>query len=409
MGDALFTRTATGYRLVFPACEVEFVLTRLRWSFDDLHCELRVSCGLAGARAIDGLLSVATLNLSSPRARRDHAKYLAERARTGNSVDMIALLEEVCQRVLKAERHGEPAVLLRDVPRPAPDATLDIHGLRLPTAHPSIVFGDGGSAKSLLALWALGTLAQRGRRVGFFDWELDAGQHRARLERLFPEAMPAVQYVRCDRPLVHEVDRLRAIVADDRLDYAVLDSVGFACAGPPEAAEHALAFARAARQLGIGTLQIAHVRQERPTEANDSRPFGSSFWHNSARATWFTKLADTSPDGHRLTIGLYPRKNNLGALDRAVGFVVEFVDDTRIAIDPIAVADVSELAEGLPLWQRLQGALRRGPQTLATLADDLGASVDTLDRTVRRRSGLFTRVSGSDGIRRIALVERRAS
>lgn len=408
MGDAHFARLAGGYRAAFPHVELEFVLTRLRWERDDLHAELRVGCGLAGARTVDGLLSVGTFNLSSQRARRDQAKYLSERARTRDSVDMLSLLEETCQRVLKAERHGEPAVLLRDVPRPTPDAVFDIDGLRLPIDHPAILFGDGGSAKSLLALWALGTLARRGRRVAMFDWELDAPSHRARLEHLFPGEMPDVRYVRCDRPLVHEVDRLRAIIADDRLDYAVLDSVGFACAGPPESAEHALALARAARQLGIGSLQIAHIRQERPGESNEQRPFGSAFWHNAARATWFIKLADTSPDGQRLTIGCYPRKNNLGALARAVGFVVEF-RDTRITIDPIAVADVRELAEGLPLWQRLKASLTRGPRTLAELADDLGSSVETLDRNVRRRSELFCRVSGSDGIRRVALVERRAS
>ena len=56
------------------------------------------------------------------------------------------------------------------------------------------------------------------------------------------------------------------------------------------------------------------------------------------------------------------------------------------------------------------GALQGQPAAhLADLADDLGANVDTLDKTVRRKTSLFTKVSGEDGITRIALVERRAS
>jgi hypothetical protein len=216
--------------------------------------------------------------------------------------------------------------------------------------------------------------------------------------------MPEILYVRGERPLVHEVDRLRKIVRDERIDFAIVDSIGYACPGPPEAAEHAMSYFRAVRQLGIGSYHIAHVRQG---DGNDQRPFGSAFWHNSARSTWYVKLAETSPDGQRLTIGLYNRKANLSALRAAVGFEVLF-NQGRILFNRVNVAEVSALAESLPLWQRLKSALARAnePLTLAALADDLGANVDTLDRTVRRKPTLFTRVSSEDGIRRIALVAR---
>jgi hypothetical protein len=76
----------------------------------------------------------------------------------------------------------------------------------------------------------------------------------------------------------------------------------------------------------------------------------------------------------------------------------------------VDVANVDELAASLPLWQRMKDALASGPQTLASLAHDLGAPVDSIDKTVRRKSLLFTKVTNSDDhITRIALVERRAS
>ena len=74
-----------------------------------------------------------------------------------------------------------------------------------------IAFGDGGAAKSYIAPKLSADLAACGLRVGYFDWELSGEDHRERLERLCPGELPDIRYVRCDRPLVFEADRLRRI------------------------------------------------------------------------------------------------------------------------------------------------------------------------------------------------------
>jgi hypothetical protein len=48
-----------------------------------------VACGIIGARAIDGVLSIGSLNISSPRMRQERAKLLAERARTNGKIDWL--------------------------------------------------------------------------------------------------------------------------------------------------------------------------------------------------------------------------------------------------------------------------------------------------------------------------------
>jgi hypothetical protein len=386
---------------------VEFDADRLRRDRGELVGELTVTCGLAGAKVIDdGVLSVGTFNFSSPRTRQEHAKRLAERARTNGKLDWLAHLEELCQRVITAERTGRPAIVLRDVPRPAADSEHDVDGFRFPQAHPTIGFGDGGACKSLFNLHVGGRLAQRGIRGALFDWELDKEQHRLRLESLFGADMPDLRYVRCDRPLVYEVERLQRIKQTEQLDFIIYDSAGFACNGKPEDAEQALAYFRAVRQIGGGSLHVAHVNK---SENSDQKPFGSSFWHNSARSTWFIKLAATSADGRTKTIGLFHRKSNLGPQYPALGFDVAF-EDTRTRITRVNVAEVDELAAALPLWQRMKNALKDGPQTIASLAADLDAPVDSIDKAVRRKSLVFTKVTGfQDHVTRIALVERRAS
>jgi hypothetical protein len=405
VANTLFRPTDGGYLVTFVDQAMEFAAERLHWKGDELHGHLAVLCGLAGARTVaDGLVSGSTFNFSSSRARRERAKEIAERVRA-SKIDFIAMLEEVCLRVIRAERRGQPAVVLRDVPKRTSDQEHVVADYCCSRTQATINFGDGGVLKSTHGLYTIGCLEQRGVRTALFDWEQDEDAQRGRLEQLFGTDMPDVRYVRCDRPLIYEVDRLKKIVRDDRLEFALFDSVAYACAGPPEAAEHAMAYFRAVRQLGIGSLHIAHVRQG---EGNDQRPFGSSFWHNSARATWFVKLAATSTDSQRLRIGLFNRKSNLTALRPAVGFEVSF-EHTRTRFERIAVAEVQELADSLPLWQRMKQAIRHAPKTLARLADELGASVETLDRTVRRKNGLFTRIPGPEGITQIALVERQAS
>ena len=105
--------------------------------------------------------------------------------------------------------------------------------------------------------------------------------------------MPGLFYVRCERPLTEEADRLRRIIREERIDFGIFDSVAFACDGPPEAAETASAYFRALRSLRIGSLNLAHITK---SESGDQRPFGSIFWHNHARATWFIKRATDTPD-----------------------------------------------------------------------------------------------------------------
>jgi hypothetical protein len=393
------------YQVAFPEQGIEFRVDYLRRERHELFCELSVACGILGARVIDGCLTIGTFNLSSPQARQTRARLLAERARA-RGIDWSNLLEEVCQRVLAAERTGNPSIVLREVPRPPAEAEFDILGLRFPKSHPAIVFGDGGTLKSYLALLIASTLAAQGIRVGYFDWELDQYTHRRRLEQITGPDMPDLRYVRCDKPLVYEATRLRRIIQQDRTEYAIFDSIGYGTQGAPESAEAAMDYCRALRQLGIGSLLVAHITKN---DTGDQRPFGSVFWHNSARSTWNLKRAATSPDGQVISLAAFHRKANLGALRPALGIRVQF-DGDRVTFEQIDVATIDEVAETLPLWQRIQAVVRSGPQTLAGIARELNYDkVESLDRIVRKHRNLFTKVTDADGIAKVALIERRAS
>ena len=329
--------------------------------------------------------------MSSARARQDRAKLLAERSQN-LTLDWFAIIEEFCQRVLAAERNGQPAVDRRTLPRPAVDDSLEVEGLSLLRRHPSIIFGDGGAAKSYLALYLAGRLAERGVRTALFDWELAGEDHRDRLELLFGTAMPKVIYARCDRPLVYEQDRLCRIVREEGIEFAVFDSVAFACDGPPEAAEVAGRYFRSVRAIGGGSLHIAHISKG---DNADRKPFGSAFWDNGARKTWFARATEPSDDAVTLTVGLFNRKSNLGPLGHPVGFRIEF-GEARTTFVRTDVADCPQLAESMTIRQRMAAALRRGAIAPKILAEEIGAKTETVTRIARKYKSQFIIVEGGE-------------
>src|SRR5439155_18331373 len=110
-------------------------------------------------------------------------------------------------------------------------------GLFFPRHHPSILFGDGGAGKSYTALFIAGNLARQGIPVAFFDWELCLEDQRSRLEAIFGQDMPRILYCRCEQSLNAEADRLRRIVREHKVEYAIYDSIALACEGEAELSE----------------------------------------------------------------------------------------------------------------------------------------------------------------------------
>jgi hypothetical protein len=384
-----------GYQLLYPDLGLTFDISRLRRDRSELIGELAVMTDMSGARTVDGVLSIANFNLSSLTARRDRAKYLGERA-NAQELDWAGALEELCQRVLKAEQTGSPVVPLASLAKPSTSEEFEVAGIPLLQRHPVIWFGDGGSAKSYLALYVAAELASRGIPVLYADWEFAGEDHRDRLERLCGHDMPlALSYTRCQAPLTEEVGRLRGWILKSKIQYIVCDSLAFASDGPPEASETCSTYFRAVRALGIGSLHIAHISKGSGDDENTKKPFGSIFWHNGARSTWFLKRANDQEDGDCVEVALYHRKANIGRLRPAIGLRVSF-DPVRTLITTFDVAESVELGAKEPLWKRMKAALRRGALTTGELAEALDAKPDAIRQAVHRFDRTFARV-GEDG------------
>lgn len=388
------------YTCEFPACSTTFEVDRLRREHHELIGELTVHCTLVGARTVNGILSKADFNFSSATAMQTRAKLIRERAGTNGKTDWSLLLEEVRQRVFEAESVGNPAIRLCDITPPERGDDLNIDGFRIPRRHPSIPFGDGGAAKSYMALYFGGRLAQRGLAVLYDDWELCGEDHRDRYGLLFGSSMPEnLYYLHCDRPLVHEADRIRRIVREKKIDYVINDSIAPGCDGRPEEAEVASRYFRALREIGVGSLNVAHVNR---SDTGDQKPFGSSFWHNLARSTWYIQAGERA--GHRLQLGFFHRKSNLGPLCPEVSFMVTF-DSNRTKVEPANLADSPELTSKMSVRGHLELFLRKGVRTRAEIEIEFGDQTETAQRTIRRYKDKLFHVfnDGSVGLRESGL------
>lgn len=359
------------------------------------------------SRGSQQLLHRSNLTLSGIRSRQELGNYLTKRT-PGEHLDWTTFIETASVETIAAFRAGEPAVLLRDL-QPPTEAGYALHPIVLDD-EPTIWFGDGGDGKSLLALAAAAVIGSgrddilpgfspgRKRRVLYIDFEFTGREHRDRLERVCGPSMPDVLYLRCDGALTYEVDRIQRVVRDWGAEFLVIDSVAFACHDAPETSIAAQEFFRALRRVGLGALCIAHVTK---SEAGDQKPFGSAFWHNGARATWYVKR---DGDGERISLGLFNRKANTGPKFPAQGFSIAFTPDRGpITFSRNDVADVPALAERLPLTARIIAAVRRGPLTYVELAEETGASAEVVRKTMKRRDGTFIEVILQDGITRWGL------
>ena len=105
-------------------------------------------------------------------------------------------------------------------------------------------------------------------RCAYLDFEWNPWPHRRRLRALCGGGeLPDILYVPCQTsgPLAHQAERLQRIFQENRIEYAIVDSVALATDGPPEEAASALSFFRLSPALKSES-PAAHTNREETVE-----------------------------------------------------------------------------------------------------------------------------------------------
>lgn len=370
---------------------------RLRERADSLKAEVTVESTIAGRVAGPN-----TVDLLSARSQAEFANQCAERV-NGLSKDVWrGIVVQACARVARDYRQPQPTVAIEDIPEEGPVDYL-IPRL-LPKGETTLLYGDGESLKSLLALRlgfsvATGQDVPWGHAVGttnvlYLDWETNAHTIATRLRRvargMCMPLPPNIYYTQCLRSIDDELPHIREQISRKQIGLVIVDSVGFAASGALNEDLTARSALNALRHMGkVTRLVIAHVSKGSAENATGpSRPFGSVFFWNGMRSGVEVRRAEDQPTEDRIDIALYHRKSNDGRHARPIGLSVSFDGDIgNILFEESEISDVPDLAARASLSERIREVLKRGQMNTREIAEELEAKEDSVLKTLKRMSG----------------------
>lgn len=280
----------------------------------------------------------------------------------------------------------------------------------LPKDQPTICFGDGGASKSTLACalsfhYCLGMpflgRATPGKPVLYVDWEDTPAAFVRCIRRIGGAAELLIErgllhyWPANGLPLTSQADAIKAKVLKAGIGLVIYDSVAPGCGGPPEDSVSATSFMNAVRRIGCTALCIAHITKQ----GQEDKPFGSAFWHNSARRTWLVKR-DSDEDTDVLDVALICKKVNHGRKPRSIPVRMTFTDpdgliDVRTGEFPVS----SELTKAATsLNSRIKQALARGAMTRAEIAETIGENQDHVRNEMNRHREMYQPVGDKWGL-----------
>jgi hypothetical protein len=366
---------------------VTFALTAIRDGREGVRGELTIT--QHGARRHYGSLA-----LSSTSARETLRKKLEA---TASGLPWGNYLEQACWLLTEEARRGEPIVTLTGrVTSP----TRELLPRFLYEGEPTLVYGDGDTGKSLVAL-TLAAAVQSGAALpcglkplrpapaAYLDWETSRDTIEARLGLVAAGLgidPPAIIYKRMARPLVDECLVLAADFARRRIGLVVIDSKMFAVAGGEGAAFHEpiTAFYTALRMFApAAVLVLNHVTNADARNGGPARPFGGAFAFNGPRLIWEAKRDPNITDATAIAFTC-KKANNLPRRPEPFGLRFEPGDDT-ITVYPFDLTDATpSVLVSASVPHRLILALKEGPQALSALTTAVGAKQESVRKALQR-------------------------
>lgn len=373
----------------------------LKEGSDGLHAEISVQeLSLDGGKGRH--IHWGRLNLSSTTSRQSLAKALATRVK-GEPVDWVGLLEYACTKTAQTIR--EPAKVI-DLSKIEPQTTELYAVDPLITLHETnIIYGDGGSGKSLLAL-ALGmavadtqdeitlpfpVVSKVHGPVLYLDFETCQDEQASRMHALTKGwgccILPQVHYRPAFRSLADDIASIRADVQRLKVVLLVVDSMGPACGGEPEKAETVLQFMNALRSLGAVTrLVISHVSKG-DLDKKRARIFGSVYARNLARSCWEVRASEEE-QSDKLSLGLFHEKFNRGKRHKPFGLGFTW-EANKLTLNAENVMDNPDLAPSASVAARIRDILKGGPMSIKDIAGDLDEPPNSIRQAVRRAADII--------------------
>ena len=386
--EPIVTKLANGVYFSWKNQGITATATRIkRFSDSRQMCQLEVNTTLP---TYPEQLYFGDYSLLSITHRRDLERILKARC---DQLDWLEVLQQISSRIVKTYQRGEPVIEIS-----SNDDVPDLQYLiepYLPQGQPTVLYGDGGTFKSYLALmlaisarlpWINNTLditvPPEPVEVLYLDWETTKNEVTRRLKRICTahELQEVnIRYRRCYEPLTDEIDEL--IDFGRNAGLIIVDSIGAACAGDLNGSDIPTRFFNALRKFNATSLCIYHSNKEKEM-------FGSRFFWNYARNIYEIRKVQSYGDSF-INIGLIHQKFNEGPLSQPRALTIDFTDTgTQFAKQDIE--NISELfspdqaARKMTHKDLIKFALQAGSMPVSEIASDTGIKESSI-RTVFTR------------------------
>ncbi len=396
MTGPVIERNGDTWALSWAEHSVAMGMERLKERSDGIRAEITVESRVAGR-----VVGPVDLNILSSESQTRFANVCAKRVNGLTSEVWHALVIQACAIVTKQFREPTPTLDLSAIVDGGPVEYL-VPGL-IPLGETTVMYGDGESAKSLLALRiafsvALGIALPWGvvpmvGTVLYLDWETNSSTVAARLRRIaLGEAMsvPRIHYRQCFRSLADELPHIREEIARKAITLVIVDSIGFAASGALVEDETARTAMNALRFMSPATrLVVAHVSKSTADMAGGkAKPFGSAFFWNGMRSGFEVRRSEENSSDSVIDLGIYHWKSNDDRHVKPFGLSVIFDTASRgVLFEPSAIDDVPDLAARTPLSQRIRNMLRKGAMSTRNLSDELEVPENVIRTTLGRMEG----------------------
>jgi DNA-binding transcriptional ArsR family regulator len=273
----------------------------------------------------------------------------------------------------------------------------------VPEAHTTVIYGDGGVAKSTLVLSASLTVANGGHSwlghpveggpVLYLDFELDAQEQNRRVKQLAraeglsgpPDSLLYMGALGYKARAAFEAALESCKESGARL--MILDSLGLALHGDAEAARDVIGFYQNVlepfRAQGITVVIVDHQSKPQAGQRYQSkRAFGSVFKGNLARSVIQVEPRDRWEN--KLSLRMRQVKHNFGPLADPFGVELSFTEEVvtveRAELEPSAMAE----EQTLNAEDRVVYALRDGPSYPGEVAEATGLAQSSVKVTLSK-------------------------
>lgn len=306
-----------------------------------------------------------------------------------NSINWQGLVEDICDRVIKHARAGEPEAVI-DTGKIIFHKPSYLLYPYLPANQPCIIVGKKKSLKTTLVMamavvlaagWTNNPfdfhgVANRPHKILWLDWETDQEGFEYDIQRII-EGMGEKQdiadniiYRRCYGALINQIEQIKALVTKYNIDLIIIDSIAPASGGDTKSSEVAVNYHNALRYLCTTSCSLAHPPKSDLLQ--ETTVTGAGQFEDLARIIWEVKKEQSEDEetAHQAIFHLKPYKT---AQMKPHGLRYEFSDESIILIkENPRLIEAFKPRMGLPT--RILDYLQNGSKSHKDIMDYLGKS-----------------------------------